>query len=75
METRKHVLAVDGSVGAEEAFKHAVENLPKDDMFILVHGKRNSSQEETVKYETEKHQKLIEKFTNLCSQANVNNFN
>lgn len=71
MATRKHVLAVDGSKGAEEAFHHAADNLAKDDEFILVHGTRASTQEDTIKAETGKHQQVIEKFMNMCTQSNV----
>ncbi len=34
----RHVIAVDNSLGAEEAFKFACETLPKEDEFTIVSG-------------------------------------
>ena len=69
--TRKHILAIDHTIGSEEAFKHATENLPPNDEFYLVHGRRESNNPEIIKKELTKHKELIQKFSNLCSQSKV----
>ena len=71
-----YVIAVDDSANAEKAFAHAANTLPKEDKFVVFHGRHQSSHIPSMIKESEmreyaEHSHIMEKYKKICSDFNV----
>jgi len=70
-----HVIAVDESQNAEKAFEFADKNLPKEDKFIIFHGRPHWASipfpgNSRTKEEKEKFEGIMNKYEGKCKETN-----
>lgn len=73
---KNHIIAVDESAASEKAFQFAINNLPKEDKFAVIHGRYQAPAPPAFikgaeMKEYEHHQVVVEKFKKICQESGV----
>jgi hypothetical protein len=71
-----HVIAVDGSLQSEAAFDYAAKVLPKDEKFVIVHGRHHNlvlpgTIKSTEMAQLDEYYGLMDKFQKKCKETQV----